>query len=941
MSGSFPSSILLNNVAQWLGRQSEETALVLVPNRRMRSLMLSEFSAQLQGKKLEVFTVPEFLRGISGLNSIHVLALLNHLYEIQCSLWEEAEPFVRFMPFGLRLLQDFDEIDNHVLDPEALFLNLENYHRYDWRHSDYPESVVRIVCKFWEEFGQRRHEKGREKFLHTWRTLLPMYQKLRTKALQNGQAWDGLAVRLGLQEEEKLARQTENCAVAFAGFSLATRGEEMLMEKLKRGRNTAFFYDADPWFIRPVEFLNEAPAEPLRRLIRKFPPFSQASGSLHAPKKIILHSCLGSEAQARKAAELASTCPAPILLVSPTEETMRRLMRMPSLQNGFYSSGLAALEPFDFSGFFQTLFKLFSKYTANPRSGFHIGDLLNLLEHPVASKYSQALHQLGHRVREACAHQKNPPVYVRPEALMAQWPELEIVAGPVMEATNQAGMSFFEVAQKVFLGLQPLGEVQELFQSVAEIWQYLADFRVKLAEPKQALQVLQLWLQMQPLRMPTQDGYSLGFVTGLLDSRALDFKTVVFTDFGEGIFPDYKGPSSFIPVSLRQAFGLPWARTYFSEQIYLFFRLFQSAQEVHLLYHGGDKRGMASMPSLLLHQMKAEFPGWTYEDKPKESLRPLTQKSLEISVEKEGPVYAALKRYMTEQEGLSPSALITYLDCPLKFYFRHIARLREPDPGGVWTPAAYGTLLHNIMEDLYRPYTGRTITSEKLKDLERDLESCILAAISTVEIGSPQKDYALKGKNILLKEALLRSVKSILTYDATRTPFTLLHTEWKKVQILSVSDGHSGTTSEVKLKGKVDRVDERMGAIHILDYKTGRELWSQFNPIFLENIFENYHRARYDIQLMFYAWLARDVLRTGQPMYLEVVAVRTLGAYGKESFSKVFSNHTENDVTSFFGPWKDALTQVVKDILDPGIPFYQTQDKQKCQVCFFRKICKR
>ena len=30
-------------------------------------------------------------------------------------------------------------------------------------------------------------------------------------------------------------------------------------------------------------------------------------------------------------------------------------------------------------------------------------------------------------------------------------------------------------------------------------------------------------------------------------------------------------------------------------------------------------------------------------------------------------------------QGISPSALNTYMECRLKFYFRHIARIKEPN----------------------------------------------------------------------------------------------------------------------------------------------------------------------------------------------------------------------------------------------------------------------
>ena len=73
-------------------------------------------------------------------------------------------------------------------------------------------------------------------------------------------------------------------------------------------------------------------------------------------------------------------------------------------------------------------------------------------------------------------------------------------------------------------------------------------------------------------------------IMGFLETRALDFRNIILLSVNEGILPTASQGSSFIPYSIREAFGLPVINHQESLYAYHFFRLLHRAREcdIHL-----------------------------------------------------------------------------------------------------------------------------------------------------------------------------------------------------------------------------------------------------------------------------------------------------------------------------------------------------------------------
>ena len=78
-------------------------------------------------------------------------------------------------------------------------------------------------------------------------------------------------------------------------------------------------------------------------------------------------------------------------------------------------------------------------------------------------------------------------------------------------------------------------------------------------------------------------------IMGILETRALDFKNLIMLSVNEGVLPAVSTGSSFIPFTLREAFGLPSINHQESIYAYHFYRLLQRAENVTFLYNSNSE----------------------------------------------------------------------------------------------------------------------------------------------------------------------------------------------------------------------------------------------------------------------------------------------------------------------------------------------------------------
>ncbi|MFV0269270.1 MAG: RecB family exonuclease, partial [Draconibacterium sp.] len=290
---------------------------------------------------------------------------------------------------------------------------------------------------------------------------------------------------------------------------------------------------------------------------------------------------------------------------------------------------------------------------------------------------------------------------------------------------------------------------------------------------------------------------------------------------------------------------------------------------------------------------------------------------------------------------LSPSAINTYLNCRLKFYFRYVAGLPEPDEvkeeiDGV----VFGNIFHDTMEALYAPFVGKVIDKPDLDRILADKvnlnnEITRQIAIHYLKLKEPLKGpVKLEGTTLLIFENIKTYLRQLIKRDKEIAPFTIISLETKYKRTLQVQG------RPVWVGGTIDRVDQLEGKYRVIDYKTGK-----VESLVLNDVNELFERDAKDpkkviLQALIYVWGLE-----GNGADKEVYpAIYGLHKIFEENFSPDITLKKDKAVVAFDElreEFEDQLQNLVAEIYSEQNVFYQTEHAEKCKYCPYNGICRK
>jgi ATP-dependent helicase/nuclease subunit B len=142
---------------------------------------------------------------------------------------------------------------------------------------------------------------------------------------------------------------------------------------------------------------------------------------------------------------------------------------------------------------------------------------------------------------------------------------------------------------------------------------------------------------------------------------------------------------------------------------------------------------------------------------------------------------------------------------------------------------------------------------------------------------------------------------------------------------------------QVKVKGKTDRIDLLGDTIRIIDYKTGSVQAAELKLKSWDKLTGDPKMAK-TFQLLVYAWLYfKNNLNTGHRIQTGNITMRKIS----EGFMKVRLPEEKEIDDESMKIFEAMLIDLLEKILDPGIPFVQTEDEDNCTYCPFTAICTR
>lgn len=419
-------------------------------------------------------------------------------------------------------------------------------------------------------------------------------------------------------------------------------------------------------------------------------------------------------------------------------------------------------------------------------------------------------------------------------------------------------------------------------------------------------------------------------VLDLHDTRTIDYDNVLLLDCNEGSMPPKLQQPSMLPVAVRRAYGLPlpWERN--AVVAYNFFRLVKRSQNISAVYCSAST-GKGETSRYLLQILAGETTRSVVAENitSPAAITPLQP----VAVEKTPDMLASIKK-------LEPTPLSTYLECPLKFYYSKVARLRPPEPDADEMPSnLFGTLLHETMQIYYDSLPSSIVISQMLRpDLadkaRRRLNSCIDKAFEVCHVN----------ENSIIRALIIRYFVTMLEYDAKQAPFEIKKQYIEKFLYtpFPTPGGHT-----VGIGGKFDRVHIKDGVWVVADYKAGRWSGQAQAKTFSEAVEKPNTKKHtgYILQTMVYSLALIDKLRHDGISYPTLrPELYFVTGMGRKDFSPYIAIGGEpvGNFALYESEVREALQGIVNSIFDLTKPFAPCPEgSEACKNCDYRLLCGR
>ncbi|EMY3478888.1 PD-(D/E)XK nuclease family protein [Flavobacterium psychrophilum] len=817
------NTFLENLVSKLLSEKKtilSETTIIL-PNKRAKIFLLEAFKKKLPHFTFapEITSIEDFIQEIANIRSIDSIELLFEFYTVYLSVTakEKQQTFEQFSNWGKTLLQDFNEIDRYLLDPKHVFSYLQDIE----------------VIKRW---GIEIEDKTTliDNYLEFWK-LLPLYYDTFYTHLKNKEiGYQGLIYREAVTNLEEFITAFKNKKIVFAGFNALNQAEEKIVQQLIAKDIASIYWDIDAVFLN--DYSHDAGL-----FVRRFKsswshyktnPFEWVSTNFSEDKNIQIIGTAKAIGQAKIVSGIINkqisdnpnaSLDKVALVLGDENMLIPMLHSLPASVGSLnitmgYSSKNNPIQLL-----IAKLFKMHNNALNRSESSyvFYYKDVLDVLSNPIIESYvnsSKVIYTIKKNNYTFITHQKVVSFQENPnrlfELLFQKWNQkpieiLELICEILLIIkSNLESISEEDKVVKTFL--YSIYKVINKLITYCSKNEYIENIDTLHTIYKQVIDLAEVSFEGEPL-----SGLQ---IMGVLESRVLDFETVIITSLNEGKFPAGKTVNSFIPYDVKRELGLPTYKEKDAIYTYHFYHLLQRAKNIYLLYNtesdgldGGEK-------SRFITQLEVE-------KQPKHNLtheiiQPVVPNiaSKTIVIPKAKSAMIRLKEIATGK-GFSPSALTTYIRNPIQFYFQRILSIRESEE--VEENIALntlGTIIHQTLEALYKPIINKFLTTD-------DLNKMLAVA----------NDEVLKQFKEIYKEGEVKKGKNLLAFEvAKRNVFNFLIEEKKQIEngdvvkILALETPLERILEDnslpfpIKIAGNVDRIEIRNNKIRIIDYKTGK-----------------------------------------------------------------------------------------------------------------------
>ncbi|MCR5456120.1 MAG: PD-(D/E)XK nuclease family protein [Bacteroidales bacterium] len=925
-----------------------------------------------------LFPIDKVLSQFSKLVKADDLTLLFKLYDAfrQVFAYEGmynegiAADFDSFYDSGCKILSDFNEIDNYLVDIHQLCRNFADLSEIDSFYAPSMErEIIEIIRQFWANFSQQKLSREKQRYLELWTGLPKVYDIFRKSLEDDNLCYPGMKNRAICDIIESKGLDTKYETYIFVGFNVLNKCERKIFKYLHEAKKARFYWDADDYYIsdRTQEaglFMRKLIDEFPDELNRKRPPANIIGNPknveyIGVPLEVGQAKCVHDIiSQLSKQPDYNENRTAVVLgdehLLFPVLNSLPKCVERVNVTMGY---------PFvetPVYSFLLNCLQLRRNYRANKTGGdYYYNDVLAVINHPLVVN-----------IPEFCSKQIEEKIRVdrliRVDAgLLSSYGNLlSIIFGSNENEKQPADIiqTFLSILSELYFVKNPAPSETPKLENEFIFYAYtslknLYNNVLTLPQDISADLVVNIMKQhLVSVKVPFESDDDNGIqLTGMMETRNLDFDNVIMIGMNEGVFPKRSENNSFVTEGMRLAFDMPVVKYKDAVFGYFFYRLFQRARNVKILYNNVFSSALSGEPSRFATQILKEASSMVRTDSKLDiqllqfvrEIKPLGGR--EIDVVNNEDTLQRLSAYFSQDENrraLSPSALNTFIDCPLAFYLKYVIRLRQTEELDEEASAAdFGSILHAAIENIYNDIkdSNNKITAEMIAAARHVAEGYVLAAYNDhfkVKI-TDKKD--ISGFDSIFFDVLMQYLERILDYDTSIAPFELIGAEKGIYTTVDVVSG--GKTLKVNIGGTIDRIDRIVsnGKIRIVDYKTGN-VSEKMKFADVESVFDFTKadkRPSQALQVLLYSYVYMQRHNGAQPVPI-IYAVRNKidvrDTYFRVGSNKAVFNVDDSNISALTEEFSVHLKELLSSLFDTTQTF-EPRPSHRCDHCDFRGIC--
>ena len=354
---------------------------------------------------------------------------------------------------------------------------------------------------------------------------------------------------------------------------------------------------------------------------------------------------------------------------------------------------------------------------------------------------------------------------------------------------------------------------------------------------------------------------------------------------------------------------------------YHFFRLLQRAKKISLFYNDAAEGLFSGEKSRFLMQLE-------YFKRPNHNL---SLKHLNFKLERQNKdIKKAIKTPAVMNQlnevgiqGLSPSSLIQYIRDPYLFYEQRLLKIKADDEVEIDINAAEkGTIIHEVLENLYKPYLGEVLSYKDYEEILKMLPEKVNSSFKK----QYQKGSLFTGKNYLIHEITTRILKKFIEgerdFVKKGNEIIVRGLEKKFYEAVFIPE----LNQEIFLKGTIDRIDTLNGTSRIIDYKTGNISSADLSFKSWEELISQPKKAAL-FQVMLYAYALKNKLKN-DTVYSGVIPLKNFD----NQFLAVHQKHGRMKEpltidTDALNDFEEELFKLLREIFNSNIPFVDKGNK--------------